>query len=65
MQISEETYETIKDSSYLTVRFSADGNDATGQVKLIRIDEQPVLILTFDDSMDRYADHLFQDRFLL
>lgn len=59
MQISEETYETIKDSSYLTVRFSADGNDATGQVKLIRIDEQPVLILTFDDSMDRYADYRY------
>ena len=59
MQISEETYETIKDSSYLTVRFQADGNDATGQVKLIRIDEYPVLILNFDDSMDRYADYRY------
>ena len=59
MQITEETFETIKDSSYLTVRFQADGNDATGQVRLIRIDEQPVLILTFDDSMDRYADYRY------
>jgi hypothetical protein len=59
MQITEETYEAIKDSSYITVRFQADGNDATGQVKLIRINEEPVLILTFDDSMDRYADYRY------
>ena len=59
MQITEETYELIKDSSYITVRFQADGNDATGSVKLISIDEEPVLILTFDDSMDRYADYRY------
>ncbi|MCR5211957.1 MAG: hypothetical protein K6C41_05345 [Lachnospiraceae bacterium] len=59
MQITEETYEAVKDSSYITVRFQADGNDATGQVKLIRINEEPVLILTFDDSMDRYADYRY------
>ncbi len=60
MPISAETKTALADKSYLDVSFDADGKEATGAVSLMEKAGQTYLILSFDDSMERYAD----DRFL-
>lgn len=60
MPISNETKDALSEKSYVDVSFDADGKTATGAVSLTEKAGQTYLILTFDDSMERYAD----DRFL-
>lgn len=59
MPISDEMEQTLKDEDYIDVTFSADESDAWGKVSFQRNADQTYLILTFDDSMERYAKYRF------
>ena len=59
MPISQETKQALQDKSYVDVSFSEDKKTATGAVSLSERAGQEYLTLTFDDSMERYADSRF------
>lgn len=60
MPISDDTKNALAEKSYIDVTFEEDGKNATGAVTLTEKAGQEYLIVSFDDSMERYAD----DRFL-
>lgn len=60
MPVSAETKKALSDKSYVDVTFEEDGKSATGAVTLTEKAGQEYLLVSFDDSMERYAD----DRFL-
>lgn len=65
MPVSENLVSLIGDKTTLKVKFSEDNSTANGVISYIDRDNQKYLVLTFDDSMERYADFRFLDVTLL
>ena len=58
---SEQLYQSLKKETYLQVRFLADGKKAWGQIQFQTIDHQRYLVMSFNNSMSRYAKERFLD----
>ncbi len=56
MEIDRKLSEELADTTYIKVRFDEDGNTAWGAVELLTRHNRNYLLLSFDDSMERYAD---------
>ncbi len=56
MEIDRKLAEELAETTYIEVRFDEDGNTAWGAVELLNRHNRNYLLLTFDDSMERYAD---------
>lgn len=59
MNISKETFNEIKDRKYIQVKFDYDGSKTIGEVKLINKNNNRYLILSFNDSMERFSESRF------
>ena len=57
----EELYQSLKKETYLQIRFLIDGKKAWGQVKFQTINHNRYLVLSFNNSMSRYAKERFLD----
>lgn len=58
---NEQIYQSLKKETYLQVRFMADGKKAWGQIQFQTINHQRYLVLSFNNSMSRYAKERFLD----
>lgn len=61
MPISDRLVKLLGDTQNVTVKFALDNATANGVVSYVDRDNQKYLVLTFDDSMERYADYRFLD----
>lgn len=61
MPISLSLMPLLEDKTNVTVKFSEDNAEASGVISYIDKENQKYLVLTFDDSMERYADFRFLD----
>ncbi len=57
--VDRSVIEEIRDEHSIKVTFETDGNSAWAGVSYLERDEVPYLVLTMDDSMERYADLRF------
>ncbi len=61
MPVSEKLVTLLGDTQNITVKFAEDNATASGVISYANKDGQTYLIVTFDDSMERYADFRFLD----
>lgn len=57
----ERLYQSLKKETYLQVRFLADGKKAWGQVSFQTVNQNQYLVLSFNNSVSRYAKERFLD----
>lgn len=57
--VDRSVIEEIKNEHSVKITFETDGNSAWAGVSYLEKDEVPYLVLTMDDSMERYADLRF------
>ena len=57
--IDDTLYQTIKDETYLQIRFQKDGQKVWGKSSFTTIEHQKILILDLNNSMPRYAENRF------
>lgn len=61
MPVSEKLIAMLGDTQNVVVKFGLDNATANGVVSYVNRGNQKYLVLTFDDSMERYADYRFLD----
>lgn len=59
--ISEETYQTLKDNTYVKVKFAKDEMTMTAGLKFKKSDEGRYAFLTFSNAMIRYVNDRYLD----
>lgn len=59
MKISNEVYKEIKNRKYISVKFDYDSSKSIGKVKIIHRNNDKYLILSFNDSMERFSESRF------
>lgn len=57
--IDDSLYQSIKDETYLQIRFQKDGQEAWGKCSFTSLDNQKLLVLSLNNSMPRYAENRF------
>lgn len=57
--IDNETREKLTDETSVLITFDTDGNKTWGGISFLERDETPYLVLSMDDSMERYANMRF------
>lgn len=61
IEISEETKEALAEKSTIKVNFKKDNQEMRANISYIEHFEKPVLCLSFNDSMVRYANERYLD----
>lgn len=61
IEISEETQEALAEKNTVKVNFKKDNQEMRANISYIEHLEKPVLCLSFDDSMVRYANERYLD----
>ena len=64
-EITDETYEAIKEKTYVKIRFKKDNQTMWAELSLKEMEDKHYITLTLDNGMIRYLDERFIDIHLI